>query len=252
MVVIRFRRVGLKRQPSYRIVVTDKRKARDGKELEVIGHHNPRTRPSTDIIDEERALYWLSVGAQPSDAVRRVMERTGTMERFQRLRGGEEIEALVQEAQKAAEEAPEIDPRTAYLAPAPGEGKGPRAQERAGVQIEATETVEEVVDDVAEAADEAVDEVAEAAEDVTEDAEAVAEEVVEDAAEAVEDVEETVDSAADEVDEVVDEVANDAAEAAEDVADAAEDAVEAVEETVEEAADEVENAVTGDDEEDEK
>lgn len=139
MVRIRFQRVGLKRQPSYRIVVTDQRKARNGKEIEIIGHHNPRTRPSTDVIDEARALYWLSVGAQPSDAVRILMERTGTMARFQRLRNGEEIEALVEEAQKAVEEAGPVDPRTAYPSPASGEGKGPRAQERAAASAEVVE-----------------------------------------------------------------------------------------------------------------
>ena len=64
----------LKRQPSYRIVVTDQRKARNGGYLENIGQYNPRTRPATEIIDEDRALYWLSVGAQPSDAVRRLLD----------------------------------------------------------------------------------------------------------------------------------------------------------------------------------
>jgi len=74
MVRIRLRRQGLKRQPSYRVVVTDQRKARNGKYLENIGHYNPRTRPATETIEEDRALYWLSVGAQPSDAVRRLLE----------------------------------------------------------------------------------------------------------------------------------------------------------------------------------
>ena len=92
MVRIRLRRQGLKRQPSYRVVVTDQRKARNGSYLENIGHYNPRTRPATEIIAEDRALYWLSVGAQPSDAVRRLLEHTGTWERFQRLRAGESLE----------------------------------------------------------------------------------------------------------------------------------------------------------------
>ena len=123
MVRIRLRRMGLKRQPTYRIVVTDQRKARDGGYLEVIGHHNPRTRPSTDVIEDDRALYWLSVGAQPSDAVKTIMQRTGTWGRFERLRKGEEMETLVQEAIAAKEAAPAIDPRTNYPAPVAGEGK---------------------------------------------------------------------------------------------------------------------------------
>ncbi|MEL6525641.1 MAG: 30S ribosomal protein S16, partial [Chloroflexota bacterium] len=80
MVRIRLTRVGSKKQPSYRIVVTDKRNARDSKSIENIGFYNPRTRPSTESIDEERALYWLSVGAQPSDAVNRILKRLGTLE----------------------------------------------------------------------------------------------------------------------------------------------------------------------------
>lgn len=121
MVRIRLRRQGLKRQPSYRVVVTDQRKARNGKYLENIGHYNPRTRPATEIIQEERALYWLSVGAQPSDAVRRMLEHTGTWERFQRLRAGESIDDLVREAEENRPELP--SPKTNYPAPGDGESK---------------------------------------------------------------------------------------------------------------------------------
>ncbi|MFQ3565532.1 MAG: 30S ribosomal protein S16 [Aggregatilineales bacterium] len=122
MVRIRFRRVGLKGQPSYRIVVTDQRSPRDGKFIEIIGHHNPRTEPATDVINEERALYWLNVGAQPSDPVRRVLQRTGTLERFERMRKGESVEVLVAEA-RAVAEARVVSPRTRYPSPSPGEGK---------------------------------------------------------------------------------------------------------------------------------
>lgn len=121
MVRIRLRRQGLKRQPSYRVVVTDQRKARNGKYLENIGHYNPRTRPATEIIQEDRALYWLSVGAQPSDAVRRMLEHTGTWERFQRLRAGESMEDLVREAEENRAELP--SPKTNYPAPGDGESK---------------------------------------------------------------------------------------------------------------------------------
>ncbi len=121
MVRIRLRRQGLKRQPSYRVVVTDQRKARNGKYLENIGHYNPRTRPATEVIEEERALYWLSVGAQPSDAVRRLLEHTGTWERFQRLRAGENVEDLVREARENQAELP--SPKTNYPAPGDGESK---------------------------------------------------------------------------------------------------------------------------------
>lgn len=123
MVKIRFQRVGLKRQPSYRIVVMDSRKARNAKVLENIGHHNPRTRPETNVVKEDRALYWLSVGAQPTEAVERVFKNTGTWERYQRMRSGEEMEALVAEAAQQLAEAEPVSPKTSYPAPAAGESK---------------------------------------------------------------------------------------------------------------------------------
>lgn len=74
MVRIRLKRVGKSKQPSYRVVVADQRSARDGRIIEAIGHYNPRVEPSEVAIDTERADYWLSVGAQPSDQVRKLIE----------------------------------------------------------------------------------------------------------------------------------------------------------------------------------
>lgn len=121
MVRIRLRRVGLKKQPSYRIVVTNQRNARDGAYIEQIGHHNPRTEPSTDVVDEARALYWLSTGAQPSDAVKSIFQRTGTLARFERLRKGESLEALLEEVAAARSAAEPVSPKTRRPSPAPGE-----------------------------------------------------------------------------------------------------------------------------------
>ncbi len=84
MVKIRLRRMGMKKQPSYRIVVCDSRAPRDGKYIESIGFYNPRTEPDTIQIDEERALYWLGVGAQPTEAVLRLFEKAGIMEKFRK------------------------------------------------------------------------------------------------------------------------------------------------------------------------
>lgn len=134
MLRIRFRRVGLKGQPTYRIVVTDSRNPRDGRFLEIIGHHNPRTRPSVDVIDDARALHWLSVGAQPSEAVQRLMKRTGTWDRFERLRKGEAMETLVAEGQSAATEQ-DLNYRTSYPAPAAGQSKQ-KAKEAAAAEAE--------------------------------------------------------------------------------------------------------------------
>jgi len=112
MVRIRLRRVGGKKQPTYRIIVTDKRNPRDGRFIEKIGYYNPRTEPSTVEVDEERALYWLGNGAQPSDAVHRLLQKMGTMERYERLRAGETLETLLAEAEAAAATRPMVDPRT--------------------------------------------------------------------------------------------------------------------------------------------
>lgn len=77
MVRIRLTRVGAKKQPSYRVIVADQRSARDGRFLEIIGHYNPRQDPSEVVINEERALFWLKQGAQPSDAVARMLRNLG-------------------------------------------------------------------------------------------------------------------------------------------------------------------------------
>ena len=81
MVKIRLRQVGAKKQLSYRVVVADARSPRDGRFIENIGHYNPRTDPPTVRIDEERARYWLSQGAQPTDPVRRMLEQLGITEK---------------------------------------------------------------------------------------------------------------------------------------------------------------------------
>ena len=81
MLRIRLRRVGARDQASYRIVVADSRAARDGRFVEQVGHYNPRTDPPTVVVDEERTLKWLRQGAQPSDAVKKVLHSLGTLDR---------------------------------------------------------------------------------------------------------------------------------------------------------------------------
>ena len=82
MLRIRLRRTGAKNQPSYRVVVADSRAARDGAFVDHIGHYNPRTDPPTIVIDEEKALKWLRQGAQPSEAVERMLRNMGTLEKI--------------------------------------------------------------------------------------------------------------------------------------------------------------------------
>jgi small subunit ribosomal protein S16 len=84
MVKIRLMRVGMKGAPSYRVVIADPRSPRDGRIIENIGWYNPRTEPSTINIDAERARYWLSVGAQPTDSTRSLLVRAGIVEKAEK------------------------------------------------------------------------------------------------------------------------------------------------------------------------
>jgi len=126
MVRIRLRRVGLKKQPSYRIVVTDHESPRDGRFIEIIGFYNPRTEPITIDLQEDRALYWLSVGAQPSEPVARLLKKIGTQDRLVRLRKGETIEKLTEEA--AAERAARGIPSLKTNRPTPRNAAVPSAE----------------------------------------------------------------------------------------------------------------------------
>jgi small subunit ribosomal protein S16 len=111
MVRIRLRRVGAKGQPSYRVVAADKESPRDGRFIEILGFYNPRTDPSTIQLKEDRIYDWIAKGAQPSDSAERVLKSAGTLDRFERFKKGESLEALLAEA-KAAEEVRNKDPRT--------------------------------------------------------------------------------------------------------------------------------------------
>jgi len=77
MVKIRLRRVGAKKQPSYRLVVADSRSPRDGAFIATIGHYNPLTDPETVVINEEKARHWLGQGAQPTDTAARLLAKAG-------------------------------------------------------------------------------------------------------------------------------------------------------------------------------
>ena len=81
-VKIRLKRLGKIRSPHYRIVVADSRTKRDGRAIEEIGKYHPKNDPSVIEVDSERAQYWLSVGAQPSEAVVALLKRTGDWQKF--------------------------------------------------------------------------------------------------------------------------------------------------------------------------
>ncbi|MCX7912411.1 MAG: 30S ribosomal protein S16 [Dehalococcoidales bacterium] len=82
MLKIRLRRVGARKQPAYRVVVADSRSPRDGAFVETIGHYDPKTNPETVLVEEERALYWLRQGAQPTETVARLLRKAGILEKF--------------------------------------------------------------------------------------------------------------------------------------------------------------------------
>ena len=79
MVKIRLKRMGMKKKPFYRLVVTDSRNPRDGRFIEEIGYYNPMTKPAEIKVDGERAKYWLGVGAQPTDTVRALLKKGGVL-----------------------------------------------------------------------------------------------------------------------------------------------------------------------------
>ena len=82
MVKIRLRRVGSKKKPSYRLVAADSRAPRDGAFIEIVGHYDPLTDPETLVINEEKVLYWLGQGAQPTDTAAKLITKAGIMDKF--------------------------------------------------------------------------------------------------------------------------------------------------------------------------
>ncbi|WP_199511854.1 30S ribosomal protein S16 [Nucisporomicrobium flavum] len=84
-VKIRLLRMGKIRNPQYRIVVADSRTKRDGRAIEYVGIYQPKHDPSVIEVKSERVQYWLSVGAQPSEAVQRILEKTGDWQQFKGL-----------------------------------------------------------------------------------------------------------------------------------------------------------------------
>lgn len=118
MLRIRLSRVGKKKQPYFRVVIADIEAKRDGRIVERIGHYNPLTEPRSYEIDEGRALYWLSMGAQPTNAVKQLLKQQGTLGRLNRLHEGESVEMLVAEYQGEAAEATEAAPDARAVAEA--------------------------------------------------------------------------------------------------------------------------------------
>lgn len=129
MVAIRLTRTGAKKKPTYRVVVTDKRRARDSKTLEIVGYYDPRPSPIELNLQRDRIDYWLGVGAQPSDTVKRLVkffdEKGPTL--------SEPKKKAMQAAAEAAEPKPRPEPAKAAepAAEAAAEGEGESKAEAA-------------------------------------------------------------------------------------------------------------------------
>ena len=82
MVKLRLMRMGKTKQPQYRIVATDSRSPRDGRFIEIVGHYNPRTEPSSITVDNDKVVAWLQKGAQPTEAVEKLLKISGAWEQF--------------------------------------------------------------------------------------------------------------------------------------------------------------------------
>ena len=188
---IRLQRHGKKGQPFYHIVVADSRAPRDGKFIEKLGTYNPITNPAQINIKFDRALYWYSVGAQPTDTARSLLSKTGVMMKYHLMRGvqkgamtEEQAEVKFQNWMKD-KEAKVANAAKALEEKACGEKKTRLEAEKQVNEARAAELAKKRLAEIeAQKAEEAAEQAAEQAEAVAEEAvEAVAEEAVEAVAE---------------------------------------------------------------------
>ncbi len=138
-VKIRLLRMGKIRNPQYRIVVADSRTKRDGRAIEYVGIYHPKEHPSRIEVTSERVQYWLSVGAQPSEPVQRLLEKTGDWQKFKGLPAPPPL--LVAEAKKTRIEVYEAEAKSAAgVAETPAKpAKGAKAAKKTAAAPEAAE-----------------------------------------------------------------------------------------------------------------
>src|SRR5271154_6808000 len=129
-------RVGKKKQPSYRVVVTDARSPRDGRFIEVLGQYAPRAEPSVVSIDSDRALHWLRVGAQPTEQVGKLLEITGVWAAYKAAVGKDAVAKPKVKTPKAKKVEAPPEPAAAVAVDAPD---AERASGDAPAAVEASE-----------------------------------------------------------------------------------------------------------------
>ncbi len=155
-VKIKLTRLGKIRNPQYRIAVADSRTRREGRAIEVIGRYHPKEEPSLIEVDSERAQYWLSVGAQPTEPVLKLLKITGDWQKFKGLPGAEgrlkvappkptKLE-LFNAALAAADGGPDTEAAT------PKKKKAPAKKAAAADTVEKADDAEKPADEVVPAA----------------------------------------------------------------------------------------------------
>ncbi|HCD52277.1 MAG TPA: 30S ribosomal protein S16 [Balneolaceae bacterium] len=242
MIKIRLQRKGRIRRPIYHIVVADSRSPRDGRIIEQVGRYDGVTEKKETILNEERIMYWLDTGAQPTDSVRKILRQEGLLYKRHLMMWGkseEEIEAALTEwkAYRDSKEDKEVTRKDQVKATLAAEEKEMKKQ----LDAKAAKAAEELAAQAAEEEEAAAAE--EEAEETTEEAEAPAEEEV--AKEAAEAVEENVAEATEEP--ATEEVVEEAAEETEEEAPAEAEEAAPEEEVAEEATEESSDAKTSSD-----
>lgn len=242
MIKIRLQRKGRIRRPIYHIVVADSRSPRDGRIIEQVGRYDGVTEKKETILNEERIMYWLDTGAQPTDSVRKILRQEGLLYKRHLMMWGkseEEIEAALTEwkAYRDSKEDKEVTRKDQVKATLAAEEKEMKKQ----LDAKAAKAAEELAAQAAEEEEAAAAE--EEAEETTEEAEAPAEEEV--AKEAAEAVEENVAEATEEP--ATEEVVEEAAEETEEEAPAEAEETAPEEEVAEEATEDSSDAKTSSD-----
>ena len=167
-VKIKLTRLGKIRNPQYRIAVADSRTRREGRAIEVIGRYHPKEDPSLIEVDSERAQYWLSVGAQPTEPVLKLLKITGDWQKFKGLPGAEgrlkvaEPKPTKLELFNAALAAADGGPDTEAAKPKQKKAPAKKAAEKSADEAEKAPAAEKPAEEAAPAAE------AEAAEPATE------------------------------------------------------------------------------------
>ena len=142
---IRLTRLGKKKQPTYRVVVMDSRKPRDGKYIEQLGIYDPRQDPSVIKIDNERALYWLNTGAQPTERAQKLLEISGAWTQYKVAKG--DIHTVGGDAEEPTEAVAVVEETTEETVEEPTEETVEAKADTEVVEEDAVAIEEEVAED---------------------------------------------------------------------------------------------------------